>query len=132
MEQSLVTVDEGKRLRLTCKVHGIKGQLSIIWQRKSASTSVNILTDVISLNQGGVMEVAGEFKERNVKATRPATDTFTLEMDEVTPSDSGVYQCDVSEWTIKSKSDIQKTNSQSQTAAVTVTPMGKACLSLSG
>ncbi|XP_076025987.1 immunoglobulin superfamily member 3-like [Genypterus blacodes] len=123
MEQSLVKVDEGKKLQLTCKVQGIKGQLSVIWQRKTSSTSVSAVTDVVSVNQGGVMEMGGEFTERNVKATRPAADTFTLEMDEVTPSDSGVYQCDVSEWTIKSKTDIQKTSSQSQTASVTVTPL---------
>ncbi|KAF7654150.1 hypothetical protein LDENG_00073490 [Lucifuga dentata] len=120
MEQNTVSVNEGKKLQITCKVRGIKSWLSIIWQRKSTSTSMNIFSNVISLNQEGVMEVAGEFRERNIKATRPATDIFTLELDEVTPSDSGVYQCDVSEWTVKSNSDIHKTNSQSQTATVTV------------
>lgn len=72
------------------------------------------------------METAAEFMSRKIKATRPATDTFTLELDEVTPSDSGDYQCAVSEWKINSK-----TNSQSQTATVTVAPAGKICLSVS-
>ncbi|XP_031151786.1 immunoglobulin superfamily member 2-like [Sander lucioperca] len=115
--QNSVGVNEGEGLKLTCKVRGVKGPLSVTWQRKSASTSTAMFTSVISLSQEGVLEKAGEFMSRKVKATRPATDTFTLELDEVTPSDSGVYQCAVSEWKINSK-----TNSQSQTATVTVAP----------
>lgn len=115
--QNTVGVNEGDKLELTCKVLGVKGQLSVTWQRKSTSTSTAIFTSVISLSQEGVLEKAGEFMSRKVKATRPATDTFTLELDEVTPSDSGVYQCAVSEWRINSK-----TSSQSQTANVTVAP----------
>ncbi|XP_073329448.1 immunoglobulin superfamily member 3-like [Pagrus major] len=114
--QNTVKVNEGDKLELTCKVHGVKGQLSVTWQRKATSTA--IFTNVISLSQEGVMETAGEFTRRRVKATRPATDAFTLELDEVSPSDSGVYQCTVSEWKINSK-----TNSQSQTATVTVDPV---------
>lgn len=117
--QNTVSVNEGDGLKLACKVHGIKGQLSVTWQRKSSSPSTALFTTVISLSQEGVMETAGEFMSRKVKATRPAPDTFTLELDEVTPPDSGVYQCAVSEWKINSK-----TNSQSQTATVTVAPTG--------
>uniref|UniRef100_A0A8D0CLZ8 Immunoglobulin superfamily, member 3-like n=1 Tax=Sander lucioperca TaxID=283035 RepID=A0A8D0CLZ8_SANLU len=124
--QNSVGVNEGEGLKLTCKVRGVKGPLSVTWQRKSASTSTAMFTSVISLSQEGVLEKAGEFMSRKVKATRPATDTFTLELDEVTPSDSGVYQCAVSEWKINSK-----TNSQSQTATVTVAPTGKICLDMS-
>ncbi|XP_075963217.1 immunoglobulin superfamily member 3-like [Anarhichas minor] len=113
--QNTVGVNEGNRLELTCKVHGVKDQLSVTWQRKS--TAAAMFTSVISLTQEGVTEKAGEFMSRKVKATRPATDTFTLELDEITPSDSGVYQCAVAEWKINSK-----TNSQSQIATVTVAP----------
>uniref|UniRef100_A0A671WE40 Immunoglobulin superfamily, member 3-like n=1 Tax=Sparus aurata TaxID=8175 RepID=A0A671WE40_SPAAU len=109
-------VNERDKLVLTCKVLGVKGQLSVTWQHKA--TSAAIFTNVISLSQEGVMETGGEFSRRRVKATRPTTDTFTLELDEVTPSDSGVYQCAVSEWKTNSK-----TNSQSQTATVTVEPV---------
>nr|XP_046260656.1 immunoglobulin superfamily member 3-like [Scatophagus argus] len=112
-----VSVNEGDSLKLTCKVHGVKGQLSVAWQRKARPTLTDMFTDVISLSQEGVMETAGEFVSRKVKAMRPEADTFTLELDEVTPSDSGVYQCAVSEWKISSK-----TNSQSRTATVTVAP----------
>lgn len=116
--QNIVKVNERDKLVLTCKVLGVKGQLSVTWQHKA--TSAAIFTNVISLSQEGVMETGGEFSRRRVKATRPTTDTFTLELDEVTPSDSGVYQCAVSEWKTNSK-----TNSQSQTATVTVEPVGK-------
>lgn len=116
--QNAVKVYESDKLVLTCKVHGVKGQLSVTWQHKA--TSAAIFTNVISLSQEGVMETAGEFSRRTVKATRPTTDTFTLELDKVTPSDSGVYKCAVSEWKTNSK-----TNSQSQTATVTVEPVGK-------
>uniref|UniRef100_A0A8C2ZRV7 Immunoglobulin superfamily, member 3-like n=1 Tax=Cyclopterus lumpus TaxID=8103 RepID=A0A8C2ZRV7_CYCLU len=118
--QNSVGVNEGYRLELTCKVHRVNGQLSVTWQRKSASTAASAFASVISLSQEGVTEKAGEFVSRAVRATRPAIDTFTLELDGVTPSDSGVYQCVVSEWKINSK-----TNSQSRDATVTVAPTGE-------
>ncbi|XP_040058363.2 immunoglobulin superfamily member 3 [Gasterosteus aculeatus] len=109
------SVNEGYRLELSCEVLGVKGQLSVTWQRRSTTTAV--FASVISLSQAGVAEKAEEFKSRKVSATRPATNTFTLELDEVRPSDSGVYQCAVTEWNINTK-----TQSQSQSATVTVTP----------
>lgn len=118
--QSSVTVNEGDSLKLTCKVQGVRGQLSVTWQHKPTSTPAAAFTNIISLNQEGVMEKGAEFSRRNVTAVRPAVDTFTLELDGVTPSDSGVYQCAVSEWKINSK-----IISQSHTATVTVTPTGK-------
>uniref|UniRef100_A0A4W6CKK5 Immunoglobulin superfamily, member 3-like n=1 Tax=Lates calcarifer TaxID=8187 RepID=A0A4W6CKK5_LATCA len=111
-------VMEGARLKLTCKVTEVEGQLSVTWQHKSTSTTATPFTNVISLSQEGVTEIGGSFTSRKVRATRPAADTFTLELDEVTLSDSGVYQCAVSEWKTNSK-----TNSQSQAATVEVTPL---------
>ncbi|XP_040913926.1 immunoglobulin superfamily member 3-like isoform X2 [Toxotes jaculatrix] len=111
--QRNVNVKEGDRLKLTCKVGEVNGDVSITWQHKSTSTAA--FTSIISLSQKGVMEIEMEFMSRKVRATRPATDTFILELDEVTTSDSGVYQCDVSEWKAYSK-----TNSQSGSATVTV------------
>uniref|UniRef100_G3NI48 Ig-like domain-containing protein n=1 Tax=Gasterosteus aculeatus aculeatus TaxID=481459 RepID=G3NI48_GASAC len=118
------SVNEGYRLELSCEVLGVKGQLSVTWQRRSTTTAV--FASVISLSQAGVAEKAEEFKSRKVSATRPATNTFTLELDEVRPSDSGVYQCAVTEWNINTK-----TQSQSQSATVTVTPAGEKYLLLS-
>lgn len=117
--QNNVSVNESDTLKLTCKVHGAQGQLSVTWQHKAAATPTAAFASVISLNQEGVMEKAAELKSRKVKATRAAADTFILELDEVTPSDSGVYQCAVSEWKINSKI------SQSRTANVTVAPTGE-------
>lgn len=124
--QSTLRVNEGDRLKLTCKVRSVKGQLSVTWQRKSAATPTATFASVVSLSPEGVMAKAEEFMSREVKATRPAADTFTLELDEVTPSDAGVYQCAVSEWKINTK-----TNSQSQTTTVTVAPAGETRLRLS-
>ncbi|XP_059198540.1 immunoglobulin superfamily member 3-like [Centropristis striata] len=115
--QNTSAVNEGGQLKLTCRVQSVKGQLSVTWQRKPTSTSTAVFSNVISLSQEGVMDTAGEFMSRKVQATRPTPDTFTFQLDEVTPSDSGVYQCAVSEWKINSK-----TSSQSQTATVTVAP----------
>ncbi|XP_068602567.1 immunoglobulin superfamily member 3-like [Brachionichthys hirsutus] len=111
--QNALSVNEGERLSLTCRVSGVKGQLSITWQYKTASG----FTNVISLSQEGVMEKGGEFVSRKVKATRPAADTFTMELEEGAPSDSGVYQCAVSEWKTHTK-----ISSQSRVANVTVAP----------
>lgn len=120
--QKTVSVNEGGRLSLTCRVYGVNGRLSITWQRK---LSTSTFTNIISLSQEGVMENAVELTNRKVKAMRPAADTFVLELDEVTVTDSGVYQCAVSEW---EKQIDSKTNSQSQTATVTVAPAGEMCM----
>uniref|UniRef100_A0A3Q1FY57 Immunoglobulin superfamily, member 3-like n=1 Tax=Acanthochromis polyacanthus TaxID=80966 RepID=A0A3Q1FY57_9TELE len=118
--QGAASVTEGDTLRLSCNVDGVKGRLSVTWQHKSSSTPSAPFTNLISLSQEGVVEKAAGFTSRKVMAARPAADSFILELAEVTPSDSGVYQCAVSEWNTNSK-----TYSQSQTASVTVTPLGK-------
>ncbi|XP_074550413.1 immunoglobulin superfamily member 3-like [Halichoeres trimaculatus] len=110
--QNETVVTENGVLKLTCIVHGYKGQLSVQWQRVSTGASS---TMVISLSQEGVVVRGAEFESRKIKATRPARDTFTLELEEVTPSDSGVYQCAVSEW-----ENEQKKNSQSHSTNVQV------------
>ncbi|KAF3843178.1 hypothetical protein F7725_002027 [Dissostichus mawsoni] len=108
--QPVRTEDQGQYIcRAWLQDRGPDAQIDI--------TSAAIFTKVISLSQEGVVEKAGEFMSRKVKATRPAADTFILELDEVRPSDAGVYECAVSEWESNSK-----TNSQSQTANVTVVP----------
>lgn len=109
-------VNEGDRLKLTCKVRGIKGQLSVAWQRTTPHAPG--FSEVIVLNQEGVLKAppAG----RSALATRPAADTFTLELEEVTKEDSGVYRCVVSEWKTNNK-----TTSQSQAANVTVVAIGE-------
>uniref|UniRef100_A0A3P9AYM1 Ig-like domain-containing protein n=1 Tax=Maylandia zebra TaxID=106582 RepID=A0A3P9AYM1_9CICH len=93
--QQAVNVAEGGGLHLSCKVDGVQGQLSVTWQHKSTPTAS--FTDIISINEEGVTEIAEEFMSRKVKVMRPTTDNFTLALDEVTLSDSGVYQCAVSE-----------------------------------
>lgn len=116
---SSATVQEGHRLELTCKVHGISGQLSVSWQRKSAHAAG--FTGVGGLNQEGVLE--DPLTGRRVSVARPAADTFTLELEEMTVEDSGVYQCVVSKWKTSSK-----TNSLVQSATVTVVPIGESLL----
>ncbi|XP_019945255.2 immunoglobulin superfamily member 2-like [Paralichthys olivaceus] len=115
MQQDMI-VDEGDRLKLTCKVDGVKSQLSVTWQRHSTSTAS--FKNIIRLSREGVIEIDGDLMSRRVRAARPSTNTFTLELEEVTPSDSGIYQCYVSEWKANSK-----THSQSQTSTVTVRPI---------
>uniref|UniRef100_A0A669BVA6 Ig-like domain-containing protein n=1 Tax=Oreochromis niloticus TaxID=8128 RepID=A0A669BVA6_ORENI len=105
--QQAVNVAEGGGLHLSCKVDGVQGQLSVTWEQKSASMAS--FTKIISINQEGVTEIAEEFMSRK--------------LDEVTLSDSGVYQCAVSE-----RKPNGKTHNQAQTTTVTVTSIGKMCL----
>lgn len=112
-------VNEGHRLKLVCKVRGITGQLSVSWQHKSPHAAS--FTGVGGLNQEGVLEEP--LTGRRASAARPAADTFTLELEEVTAEDSGVYQCVVSEWKTNSK-----THSLAQSAYVTVAPFGQSLL----
>lgn len=123
--QNSLTVKEGDRLNLTCKVIGGQGQLSVTWQRKATSPPAAAFTNVISLNQDGVMEKGPAFAGRHVRAARLAADAFTLELDRVAPSDAGVYQCAVSEWKTSSK-----TNSQLISSNVKVAPTGERRLRL--
>uniref|UniRef100_A0A3Q2W788 Immunoglobulin superfamily member 3-like n=1 Tax=Haplochromis burtoni TaxID=8153 RepID=A0A3Q2W788_HAPBU len=116
--QQAVNVAEGGGLHLSCKVDGVQGQLSVTWQHKPTPTAP--FTEIISMSQEGVTEIAEEFVSRKVKVMRPSTDNFTLALDEVTLSDSGVYQCAVSE-----RKPNSKTHNQAQTTTVTVTSIGK-------
>ncbi|XP_031594431.2 immunoglobulin superfamily member 2-like isoform X2 [Oreochromis aureus] len=111
--QQAENVTEGGGLHLSCKVDGVQAQLSVTWQLKSARMAS--FTEIISISQEGVTEIAEEFVSRKVRVMRPATHNFTLELDEVTLSDSGVYQCAVSEHKPNGK-----THSQAQTTTVTV------------
>lgn len=119
MQDAKVLITESEKLRLVCKVGGFKDQLSVIWQRKPTPQAA-LLTDVISLSQDGIMETGADFMSRKVSGKRPAADSFILELDEVTPSDSGVYQCTVTE-----RKSNGKIYSQSQSANVTVNSIGK-------
>lgn len=107
--QNSVTVKEGDSLSLTCKVNGGQGRLSVAWQRNA--TTAQAAASVIGLNQDGVVEKGSEFAGRRVRAARPATDTFTLELDGVTASDAGVYLCVVSKWKVNSTIIIQSASS---------------------
>ncbi|XP_068184842.1 immunoglobulin superfamily member 3-like [Antennarius striatus] len=115
--QDSLNLKQGERLSLTCKVLGVKGQLSITWKYKAKSALTTGFTNIISLSQEGVVEKGGEFTSRKVKATRLAADRFTVDLEEVTPSDSGVYRCVVSEWKINTE-----ISSQLQDATVEVAP----------
>uniref|UniRef100_A0A8C5GF08 Ig-like domain-containing protein n=1 Tax=Gouania willdenowi TaxID=441366 RepID=A0A8C5GF08_GOUWI len=117
-------ITEGERLRLDCKVEKIKGQLSVIWQHKS--TSAAQFTNITSLSQDGVIQISEAFTGRKVRAMRPAVDSFTLELDEVRTTDSGLYQCVVIQWKTN-----HQTHSQSQTTTVTVSPIGKTLMKVS-
>lgn len=114
-----VSVNEGQRLELTCKVRGITGQLSVTWQRKSPHAAG--FSSVGGLNQEGVLEEP--LTGGRVSLARPTADTFTLELEEVTVEDAGVYQCVVSEWNTNSK-----TNRRLQSTSVRVVPIGESLL----
>uniref|UniRef100_A0A673AXG1 Zgc:91849 n=1 Tax=Sphaeramia orbicularis TaxID=375764 RepID=A0A673AXG1_9TELE len=118
IQNGVTAFKEGDRLELTCEVDGVNDQLSVTWQHRSTSTLKSVFTSVISLSQEGVMEKSEGFINRKVKALRPAHDTFTLELADLTPSDSGDYQCTVSEWKTNSK-----TNSASGSTSVIVKPV---------
>ncbi|KAF7215716.1 immunoglobulin superfamily member 3 isoform X2 [Nothobranchius furzeri] len=112
------TITQRDRLRLVCNVGGFKGQLSVTWKRKLTAKQIALFNIIVSLSQGGVMETAADFTSRNVRVMRPTDDSFVLELDDVIPSDSGVYRCTVTEWEPSGKS-----HSREQSANVTVIPI---------
>ncbi|XP_020787515.2 LOW QUALITY PROTEIN: immunoglobulin superfamily member 3-like [Boleophthalmus pectinirostris] len=115
---SSVNVNEGDKLVLSCRVSGATGQLSVIWQRAAQSAPFSSL---VSLDEDGVMAKAEGSADVRVKALRPASDLFTLELEEATQAAAGRYQCEVSEW----KTTNNKASSQVATSSVIVTPLDK-------
>ncbi|KAK0155924.1 Immunoglobulin superfamily member 3 [Merluccius polli] len=113
-------VMESDKLQLTCNVSGVSGRLSVTWEYRSGSTAASSFINVGSLSHEGVMALGQDFAQRSVKATRPADHVFTMELNDVLPSDAGTYQCTVSEWTIKPNGELEKTQSRSQICSVTV------------
>ncbi|KAM4731058.1 immunoglobulin superfamily member 2-like [Anableps anableps] len=105
----------GEKLRLICEADGVKGQLSVAWQRKTIVSKSPLFTNVISLRQNGVTEKTEAFANREVRVMRPTTESFVFELDDVAESDSGIYACTVSEMQSNGK-----TQSQTQNANVTV------------
>lgn len=116
VEMASMSVNEGNKLELSCRVSGVTGQLSVTWQRQSASSAP--FSALISLNQEGVMTKAEGSLDVSVKALRPDPHLFTLELEEATQADAGVYQCVVSEWETTNKA-----SSQVATSIVTVTAL---------
>ncbi|XP_038869915.1 immunoglobulin superfamily member 3-like [Salvelinus namaycush] len=119
MENQKVSVDEGDELQLACRVSGVKGQLSVTWKYRSASTTTGSFSYVTSLSRVGVMEPGAELGQRNVRTLRPTADTFTLEMSEVKPSDAGAYQCTVSKWTTETNESLMRVDLKSRGIEVT-------------
>ncbi|KAJ0005604.1 hypothetical protein NQD34_015498, partial [Periophthalmus magnuspinnatus] len=119
-----VRVNEGGTLELSCRVSGVTGHLSVTWQRKSNSPSASF-SSLVSLNRDGIMAKAEGSVDVRVKALRPASDLFTLELEEATQAAAGFYQCVVSEW----KTTNNKASSLEATSEVVVTPLGIVCFS---
>ncbi|KAK7939234.1 hypothetical protein WMY93_002560 [Mugilogobius chulae] len=115
-----VSVKEGDKLELSCRVSGVTGQLSVIWQRKS-DTSSSSFSDLVSLDKNGVMAKAEGTVNVSVKALRPSLDRFTLELEEATHAAAGLYKCVVSERTTTDKVNSQEAHpvliSRNQNAA---------------
>uniref|UniRef100_A0A3P9HRM9 Ig-like domain-containing protein n=1 Tax=Oryzias latipes TaxID=8090 RepID=A0A3P9HRM9_ORYLA len=95
MQNTTLNVNQLDKLMLVCKVGGAKDYLSVNWEFKSVSSST--FTTIISLESDGVMKKDATFKDRQVRATRPASDSFVFELDKVTLADSGQYKCHVVE-----------------------------------
>ncbi|KAJ3592275.1 hypothetical protein NHX12_007403 [Muraenolepis orangiensis] len=122
MESNGVAATEGDKLQLTCKATGGRGQLSVAWDHKlgSPAASTGSFTRVVSLSHEGVIQAGADFAQRSVRATRPAANTFALELDGVVPSDAGTYRCTVTEWSVGPSGDASETHSQSQMSNVQV------------
>ncbi|XP_036396601.1 immunoglobulin superfamily member 3-like [Megalops cyprinoides] len=109
-----LTVTEGDMLRVICRVSGTSRLLSITWQHRFGQGSYS---NVVSLNQGGVMEVGMRYRQRaevgDVRVLHIMPDSFMLEIANTMLSDSGVYKCTVSEW-VEATGNVEKTDSKSE------------------
>ncbi|KAJ8253204.1 hypothetical protein GJAV_G00210260 [Gymnothorax javanicus] len=101
-------VNEGDVLRVICVVSGSSRQLSISWQQRHGQGT---FTDVISLSCDGVMEVGLRYHQRaetgDVRALRSASESFTLEIANALPTDSGTYRCTVSECSTETRGSMK-------------------------
>uniref|UniRef100_A0A3B5MM50 Ig-like domain-containing protein n=1 Tax=Xiphophorus couchianus TaxID=32473 RepID=A0A3B5MM50_9TELE len=115
MENMKQPVSPGEKLKLICEADGVKGQLSVSWKRKATPPTSSLFATIISLNENGVTEKAEAFTSREVTVTRPTTNRFVFELADVADSDSGIYECIVSE-----TQPSGRTQSQMQNVNVTV------------
>ena len=125
MEPERVNVTEGSKLQLICRVTGFRGRLSVTWEHKSDPAAASRPRRVVGLSQEGVVEPGHDLTQPGVRATRPAAGEFTLELEEVRPSDAGTYGCTVSESTAEPTGDVDKSHSQAKTCTVTVRLLGE-------
>ncbi|XP_054888256.1 immunoglobulin superfamily member 3-like isoform X2 [Poeciliopsis prolifica] len=109
MQNVRQTVSPGQNLKLICDADGVKGQLSVTWNRKTLPTS-SLFATIVSLNKNGVTEKAGAFASREVRVTRPTMNRFVFELPDVAESDSGTYECIVSETQPNGRTESQKQN----------------------
>lgn len=123
MENMKQPVSPGEKLKLICEADGVKGQLSVSWKRKATPPTSSLFATIISLNENGVTEKAEAFTSREVTVTRPTTNRFVFELADVADSDSGIYECIVSE-----TQPSGRTQSQIQNVNVNVKSIGKTCV----
>ncbi|XP_048834980.1 immunoglobulin superfamily member 3-like isoform X2 [Brienomyrus brachyistius] len=119
-----VTAIHGSVLQVSCKVTGAKGQVSVTWQHREAQGPIS---DVITLNQNGIMDPGPRFQHRmemgDVQVRRVSASSFTLEIANAQPTDSGTYKCMASDWVTDSNGNLKKADTKSLDLEATVRPM---------
>lgn len=123
MENMKQPVSPGEKLKLVCEADGVKGQLSVTWERQPTLPTSSLFATIISLSENGVTEKATAFEGREVRVTHLTTNRFVFELADVAESDSGIYKCIVSE-----TQPSGGTQSQMENVSVNVKSIGKTCL----
>ncbi|XP_023659782.1 immunoglobulin superfamily, member 3-like [Paramormyrops kingsleyae] len=120
----MVTTIHGSVLQVSCTVTGAKGQVSVTWQHMDGQGP---FSDVITLNQNGIMDPALRFQQRmemgDVQVHRVSASSFTLKIANAQPTDSGTYKCIASDWVTDSNGNLKKADSKSQELKAIVQPI---------
>ncbi|XP_066542804.1 immunoglobulin superfamily member 3 [Hoplias malabaricus] len=94
-------VMEGEHIILTCSVYSTLGPLSVVWQWTDKDGS-SPAVEVVAVDRDGTAQPGPEYRERHsygeIHAERIRSDTFTLALNNVFPSDEGQYHCSATEW----------------------------------
>lgn len=114
---------EGEALTLLCKADGAENLLTVTWWHVPQNQTQPVF--VAGMEQDGTVKLGASYGElnnlRNARLEKMDWATFQLEIASTTITDSGMYECRVSERTRRQARD----QSWTQKVSITVKPLGK-------
>ncbi|XP_064412932.1 immunoglobulin superfamily member 3-like [Latimeria chalumnae] len=119
------TILEGASLQFFCGVTGAQGWLSASWQFITNQKQHN---NIIEMDKDGTLKLGPSYRERSslgdIRMDRVNPYTFMLQIRNALTSDSGQYECKVTDWSMESSTNWKYIAEKLEKVSATVNPMG--------